>query len=113
MSGQPSGFPLRGFRLQNGSGSGKDTGRALVGDFLFGFQPVLNIATAKLGAIEAKCFAANQCDGLRFVAISASRAASCSPRSIASKIAAALLVSFSYFADKKAAQEQRSASPQD
>jgi len=100
--------------FQNGSGNGKDAGRALVGDFLFGFQPVLNVATAELGAIEAERFAANQQrDRLRFVAISASRAASCSPRSIASKIAAALLVSFSYFADKKAAQEQRSASPQD
>ena len=31
--------------FQNASGSGKDAGRALVGDFLFGFQPVLNIAT--------------------------------------------------------------------
>jgi len=96
-----------GSRLQNGSGSGEDTGRALVGDFLFGFQPVLNIATAELVAIEAERFAANQQrDRLRFVAISASRASSCSPRSIASKIAAALLVSYSYFADKKAAQEQ-------
>ena len=55
-----------GSRLQNGSGSGKDAGRALVGDFLFAFQPVLNIATAELGTIEAERFAANQRDRLRF-----------------------------------------------
>ncbi len=52
--------------FQNASGSGKDAGRALVGDFLFGFQPVLNIATAELGTIEAERFAANQRDRLRF-----------------------------------------------
>ena len=55
-----------GSRLQNGSGSGEDAGRALVGDFLFGFQPVLNIATTEVSAIEAKRFAANQRYGLRF-----------------------------------------------
>ena len=34
--------------FQNGSGSGKDAGRALVGDFLFSFQPVLKLATAEV-----------------------------------------------------------------
>ena len=55
-----------GSRLQNGSGSGEDAGRALIGDFLFGLQPVLNIATAEVRAFEAKRFATNQRDGLRF-----------------------------------------------
>jgi LacI family transcriptional regulator len=32
---------------------------ALAGDFLFGFQPVLNITTAELGTIETERFAAN------------------------------------------------------
>ena len=31
-----------GSRLENGSGSGEDTGRALVRDFLLGLEPVLN-----------------------------------------------------------------------
>jgi hypothetical protein len=53
-------------RFQNGSGGGKDTGRTLVGEFLFGCQPVLNIATAKVRAIEPKRLAANQRDGLGF-----------------------------------------------
>jgi hypothetical protein len=35
-------------RLQNGSGSGEDAGRALVGDFLFGLEPVLNITAIEL-----------------------------------------------------------------
>ena len=52
--------------FQNGSGSGKDAGRALVGDLLFSFQPVLNIAAAEVSAIEAERFAANQRDRLRF-----------------------------------------------
>ena|SRR6266576_5379449 len=34
--------------------------------FPFRFQPVLNIATAELGTIEAERFAANQRDRLRF-----------------------------------------------
>jgi hypothetical protein len=53
-------------RLQNGSGSGENAGCALVGDFLLGFQPVLNIGTAEVSAFEAKRFAANQRDGLGF-----------------------------------------------
>ena len=43
-----------GSRFQNGSGSGEDSGCALVGNFLFGFQPVLNIATTEVGAIVPK-----------------------------------------------------------
>jgi len=54
-----------GSRLQNGSGGGEDAGRALVGDFLFGPEPVLNITTAKVRALEAKRFAANWRHGLR------------------------------------------------
>jgi hypothetical protein len=30
-------------RFQNGSRSREDAGRGVVGDFLFGFQPVLNV----------------------------------------------------------------------
>ena len=52
-------------RLQDGSGSGEDAGRALVGDFLLGLEPVLNITT-EVRAFEAKRFAANQRNGLRF-----------------------------------------------
>jgi hypothetical protein len=52
--------------FQNGSGSGEDAGRALVGDFLLGLEPVLNIATAEVRALEAKRFAANQRNGLGF-----------------------------------------------
>lgn len=37
-------------RLQNGSRSGEDAGRALIGDFLLGFQPVLYVSTAELRA---------------------------------------------------------------
>ena len=46
-------------RFQNGSCGSEDTGRALVGNFLFGFQPVLNVATAELRAFKAQRFAAN------------------------------------------------------
>jgi hypothetical protein len=53
-------------RFQNGSRSGEYTGRAVVWDFLFGFQPVLNVATAKVNAFETKCFATDQGDRLRF-----------------------------------------------
>jgi hypothetical protein len=53
-------------RFQNGSRSREDTGRGVVGNFLFGFQPVLNVTTAEVRAIEAKCFAANQGDRFRF-----------------------------------------------
>src|SRR6516164_7855298 len=56
----------RGSRLENGSGSGEDTGRALVGDFLFGLEPVLNVPATEVRTFEAKRFAANQRDGLRF-----------------------------------------------
>jgi len=55
-----------GSRLENGSGSGKDAGRALVGNFLLGLQPVLNVGTAKFRAVEAERFATNQRDGLGF-----------------------------------------------
>ena len=48
-----------GSRLQNGSGSGEDAGRTLVGDFLFGFEPVLNVSAADVRAVEAKRFATN------------------------------------------------------
>jgi hypothetical protein len=43
-----------GSRFQNGCGSGEDSGCALVGNFLFGFQPVLNLATTEVGAIVPK-----------------------------------------------------------
>ena len=36
-----------GSRLQNGSGCGENACRALVGDFLFGLEPVLNVPTAE------------------------------------------------------------------
>jgi hypothetical protein len=36
-----------------------------VGEGLFRLEPVLNVATAKLGTFEAKRFAANQRDGFR------------------------------------------------
>ena len=32
-----------GPRLQNGSGSGEDAGRALVGEFLFGLEQILDV----------------------------------------------------------------------
>jgi hypothetical protein len=35
-------------------------------DFLFGFQPVLNVTTAKVHAFETECFATDQGDRLRF-----------------------------------------------
>jgi len=54
----------RASRFQNGRGSGGDAGRALIGDFLFGFQPVLNVTTAELRAFKAQRFAANERDGL-------------------------------------------------
>src|SRR5215469_9271731 len=44
----------------------KIKGRALVGDFLFDLEPVVNITTAEVRTSEAKRFAANQRDGLRF-----------------------------------------------
>jgi hypothetical protein len=37
-----------GSRLQNGSGSGEDAGRTMVGDFLFGLEPILDVATVML-----------------------------------------------------------------
>jgi hypothetical protein len=43
--------PCGGSRLQNGSGSGEDAGRALIGNFLFGLEPVLDIATAEVRTI--------------------------------------------------------------
>jgi hypothetical protein len=52
--------------FQKGGGSGKDAGCTLVGDFLLGLEPVLNIGTTKISAVKAKRFAANQRDGLRF-----------------------------------------------
>jgi hypothetical protein len=55
-----------GSRLQNGSSGGEDAGRALVGDFLLGLEPVLNIGTTKISAVKAKRFATNQRDGLGF-----------------------------------------------
>src|SRR6516165_12738932 len=55
-----------GSSLQNGSGSGEDAGRALVGNFLFGLEPVLNVATAEVRTFEAKRFAANERNRLRF-----------------------------------------------
>jgi hypothetical protein len=53
-------------RLENGSSSREDAGRALTGDFLFGFESVLYVATAELRAFEAKRFAANQRDRFSF-----------------------------------------------
>jgi hypothetical protein len=41
-------------RFQEGSGSGEDAGRALVGDFLFGLEPVLNISTTKVRCAPQK-----------------------------------------------------------
>ena len=51
--------PSGGSCLQNGSSGGEDAGRALIGDFLFGFEPVLNVPTANVRAVEAKRFATN------------------------------------------------------
>jgi hypothetical protein len=53
-------------RFQNGSRSREDVGRGVVGDSLFDFQSVLNVAKAEVRAFEAKCFAANRGDRLRF-----------------------------------------------
>ena len=66
VSGQPTGCPLRRFLPSEWKWQRQRCGSPLVGDFLFGFQPVLNIATAELGTIEAERFAANQRDRLRF-----------------------------------------------
>src|SRR5215469_4726710 len=55
-----------GSRLENGSRSCEDSGRALVGDFLFGLEKVLNITTAKVSSFQAKGFATDQRNGLRF-----------------------------------------------
>ena len=55
-----------GSGFQNGSGSREYAGRALVRDFSFSFQPVLNIGTTKISAVKAKRFATNQRDGLGF-----------------------------------------------
>ena len=52
-------------RLENGSGSRENAGRALIGNFFFGVEPMLNVPTAKVRAFEAKRFATNQRDGLR------------------------------------------------
>src|SRR5258706_1097809 len=53
-------------RFQNGSCSGKDTSRAMGWNFLFGSQPMLNVATAELCPFEAERFAADERDGLGF-----------------------------------------------
>ena len=53
-------------RFQNGSCSGKDTSRAIGRNFLFGFQPMLNVATAELSPFEAERFAADESDGFGF-----------------------------------------------
>jgi len=50
--------------FQNGSSSREDACGALIGNFFFGFQPVLYVATAELGTFKAKRLAANECDGL-------------------------------------------------
>ncbi len=55
-----------GSRFQNGSGSGEDAARALVWNFLFSFQPVLDVATAEFRTVEAKRFATDECHGFRF-----------------------------------------------
>ena len=54
-----------GSRLQDGTGSCEDSGRALVRDFLFCLEVMLNVPTAKCRAFEAKRLAANQSDRLR------------------------------------------------
>ena len=51
-------------RFQNRSCSGEDTSRALIGNFLFRFQPVLYVATAELRAFEAQRFTADERDRL-------------------------------------------------
>src|ERR1700730_15245723 len=53
-------------RFHNGSGGGKDVRRVVVGDFSFGFQPVLDVAPAELCAVESERFATDQRDGFRF-----------------------------------------------
>ena len=53
-----------GSRFQNRSCSGEDAGRTLIGNFLFGFQPVLYVATVELRAFKAQRFTANECHGL-------------------------------------------------
>ena len=47
-------------RFQNGSGGGKDVRRVAVGDFFFGFQPVLDVATAELRSVESQRFATDE-----------------------------------------------------
>ena len=40
--------------------------RVVVGDFSFGFQPVLDVATAELRSVESQRFATDERDGFRF-----------------------------------------------
>jgi len=53
-------------RFQNGSGGGEDVRRVVVGDFSFGFQPVLDVPAAELCSVESERFATDQRDGFRF-----------------------------------------------
>ena len=51
-------------RLKNVSG-GRDAEGTLVADFLFGLEPVLNVATTKVHTIGAQGFAGDERDRLR------------------------------------------------
>jgi len=53
-------------RFQNGSGGGKDVRCVVVGDFFFGFQPVLDVAPAELCPVESQRFATDERDRFRF-----------------------------------------------
>src|SRR5437762_7815005 len=52
--------------FQNGSCGSEDARRAVVRNFLFGFEPVLDVTPAKLCTVEAKCFAADERHGFSF-----------------------------------------------
>ena len=49
--------------FQDRSGGGEDAGGIAVGNFLFVFQPVLDVASAEFRAFETECFARDQGDG--------------------------------------------------
>src|ERR1700676_297372 len=53
-------------RPQNRSCGGKDVRRVVVGNFLFGFQPVLDVAPAELRSVEAQRLATDERNGFRF-----------------------------------------------
>src|SRR5262249_912806 len=52
--------------FQNGSCGSEDACRAMVRDFLFCSEPVLNVATAKVRSFETECFATDERNGFGF-----------------------------------------------